>query len=67
MGILNILKCYFVLCIKNDIYIEKVIFDKYFWGKVLCKFIQFYDNFMLLEIVYFLVKFGLLVIDIFKF
>lgn len=66
MGILNISKCYFVLCTKNDIHIEIVTFDKHFWGKVLCKLTQFYDNFMLPEIVYPSVKFGLPAIDISK-
>lgn len=67
MGILNISKCYFVLCTKNDIHIEIVTFDSHFWGKVLCKLTQFYDNFMLPEIVYPSVKFGLPAIDISKF
>lgn len=65
--ILNISKCYFVLCTKNGIHIGIVTFDKHFWGKVLCKLTQLYDNFMLPEIVYPSVKFGLPAIDISKF
>ncbi|XP_062579475.1 uncharacterized protein LOC134241447, partial [Saccostrea cucullata] len=67
MGILNISKCYFVLCTKNDIHIEMVTFDKHFWERVLHKLTQFYDYFMLPEIVYPSVKFGLPAFDISKF
>lgn len=59
MGILGIIKCDFVLCTKNEIFIHEVSFDPNFWELCKKKIVHFYENVMLPEIVYPRVKFNL--------
>lgn len=64
MAILEIPKCYFVLCTNTDIFVEEVGFDVEFWNALLEKLQNFYDNIFLPEIVYPSVKFGLPALDL---
>ena len=58
--------CPCAVCTKNDIHIEIVSFDQYFYEKHLDKLTKFYNHFMLPEIVYPSVKFDLPALDISK-
>ncbi|XP_052788528.1 uncharacterized protein LOC128223281 [Mya arenaria] len=52
MGILGIPKCDFVICTKEDILIHEVTFDCIFWEDCKRKFVTFYENIMVPEVVF---------------
>ena len=58
MAIYNVDQCDFVLCTRNEIFIETVPFESDFWRNLSAKLETFYKSCVAPEIVYPTVKFG---------